>query len=315
MPKIASIGEVMIELSPAISPSQNQDLKSLSFAGDTYNTIITLARLGVDCGYITRLGEDGYSEKIVRFLQEEGVDTAGISKDPQRKPGLYMIENIAGGERIFHYWRDQSAARNLLTQNETLTDIKTYIATCEWLYVSAISLAILDEVSCEILFSILEEFKANGGKIAYDSNYRPRLWKNKARAQELSMRMVSLSNLSLLTLDDEAELWGSEGDPLKEAQLRYQECKTEEIAYKRGADDVVIFKGTQQTNVPVKTIKNIVDTTAAGDTFNAGYLASHIQGGSPENSAKLGNLCAGIVIQHRGGVIEKSIFLDSLKAQ
>jgi len=311
MPKIATLGEVMIELAPV--DTTNDKLKSVSFAGDSYNTAITLSRLGIETGYVTRLGKDNYSSQILSFLEAENVNTQAIEHCDKRQPGLYMIQNIEGGERIFHYWRDQSAAKQLLSTPDARTQIQSYLVNCEWLYFSAISVAILENEYREDFFGMLEEFKHSGGKVAYDSNFRPKLWSNIEDARQCSLRCVQLSDLALLTLDDEAELWGN-ASPLEQAKARYEACKQTEIVFKRGADDIYILSNGREVKVPVKPVQNIVDTTAAGDTFNAGYLASHLNGGNPEDSALLGSLCAGVIIQHRGGVIDKNVFLDGLKS-
>lgn len=320
MPKVASIGEVMIELAP-IAPTSpiltessdaNIECKTVSFAGDSYNTAITLARLGIETSYVTRLGADRYSSEILRRLKSEGVNTDAINLCKDKQPGLYMIQNIGGGERVFHYWRDQSAAKDLFKDNEETDRIGEYLSNQDWVYFSAISIAILDEQSRERLFDLLLNFKKSGGKIAYDSNFRPRLWRTVGDAQQASLRAVELADLALLTLDDEAELWGSDGDALSEAKSRYAEFNSAEIVFKRGADDIIVLQNGKETRIPVAPIHNVVDTTAAGDTFNAGYIASHIRGESATQSARLGSRCAGIVIQHRGGVIDKTLFLDAL---
>ncbi len=309
MPQIASIGEVMIELAPAGSDA-DKELKALSFAGDSYNTVVTLARLGVNSAYVTRLGEDAYSNEIVQRLRNEEVDTGAITRSASAMPGLYMIHNAPDGEREFLYWRDQSAARQLFEDDQRNQALSAYFAQCEWLYLSGISLAVMSDEAREKLLALLHAYKANGGKIAFDSNYRPRLWASAEKAQQANMAVLAITDLALLTLDDEELLWGSKGNPLSEANTRYAELSIDEIVYKRGADDVIIVNGNAETRVAVKRVENVVDTTAAGDTFNADYLASRLLGGSAIEAAREGNRCAGVIIQHRGGVIDKATFMN-----
>jgi len=311
MPRIAAIGEVMIELSPA---SHNQDPlgqgKNLAFAGDSYNTAITLARLGIPTSYCTRLGDDAYSEQILQQLICEGIATDSVVKSDGDVPGLYMINNTSNGEREFLYWRSNAPARQLFSIYDEREKLVEHLSASEWLYFSGISLAILSAPGREFLFQFLTEYRAKGGKVAFDSNYRPRLWASVELAQTAMMAAMAQTDLALLTLDDEALLW--EDGNLEASLERYKDLDIPELVFKRGAEDVIVFQGTKKICVPVKPVHNIIDTTAAGDTFNAGYIAARLNQLTPELAAQQASRCAGIIIQHRGGVIDKNSFLTQL---
>jgi 2-dehydro-3-deoxygluconokinase len=311
MPQIACIGEVMIELSPAAE--QAAKFKALGFAGDTYNTAITLSRLGVKTAYITRLGQDTYSDEIVSILVDEGISTGGIHRSSTRNPGLYLIENTDDGERSFSYWRDSSAARELFEQDDEAAEIEKYWNHCEWLYFSGISLAVMSEQGRKNFFKLLEQFKSKGGQLAYDSNYRPRLWGSQEIAQSVNSQALALCDIALLTLEDESELWPGIVEDLESAKNRLADFNIKEIVFKRGAEDVVIYTNDETLRYEVKPIKNVVDTTAAGDTFNAGYLAARVKGLHPLIAAERAAKCAGIIIQYPGGVLERSVFLKDYR--
>ena len=66
------------------------------------------------------------------------------------------------------------------------------------------------------------------------------------------------------------------------------------------------------SRIPVPSVNNVIDTTGAGDTFNAGYLAARLQNASAEDAVHQAIRCAGIIIRHRGAVIEKSVFAKEL---
>ncbi len=313
MAKIACIGEVMIELAP--SPAQYRgeaELKTLAYAGDTYNTVVTLARLGAAAAYITRLGDDHYSDAIVAALNSEGVAAEGVIRHRGMVPGLYMIHNSDDGEREFFYWRSQAPARQLFHHTDEIVRWESELAETDWLYLSGITLAIIGDTGRQNLIAFIQRFRERGGKLAFDSNYRPRLWPSAQEAQIAITELLEHTDLALLTLDDEALLWGAGADTVVGVRERYGHCGIPEIVLKRGPEDVLILQGDQETAVPVTPVDNIVDTTAAGDTFNAGYLAKRLTGGSPENSAQQASRCAGVVIQHRGGVIDREVFLAGL---
>jgi 2-dehydro-3-deoxygluconokinase len=311
MPQIACIGEVMIELSPF--SQERPELKNMSFAGDTYNTAVTLARLGAKPSYVTRLGKDPYSQEILTRLNEEGVETEGISYSDSKVPGLYMIHNQPDGERVFFYWRSNSAARDLYRHEGLALATTRYLESCDWIYLSGISLAIISIAARKRLYQALDELRAQGKKVCFDGNFRPRLWQNLADAQASQMEMMRRTDLALMTLDDEEILWGSDGDPIEEAKERYRGLECNELVLKRGDKDVVVIRDQALSKYPVPPINNVVDTTAAGDTFNAGYLSARIAGKSIDDCVNQAIRCAGVIIQHRGGVIDKQVFLSALK--
>lgn len=311
MTQIACIGEVMIELATAPSNS-GQVLKALSYAGDTYNTVVTLARLGATADYVTRLGDDHYSDAVINRLASESVGSDAIVRQTGKVPGLYMIHNSPDGEREFFYWRDRAPARELFHHDSEIATLEAKLAQTEMVYLSGITLAIIGQQGRRNLMGFLQRFRAKGGKVAFDSNYRPRLWASASEAQAANRELLALTDLALLTLDDEELLWGTQGDAIGELQERYRDLNISEIVLKRGSENVVILKGTERTETAVPPVTDIVDTTAAGDTFNAGYLAAHLAGKNPDECARQANRCAGVIIRHRGGVIDKTVFLEEV---
>jgi len=126
------------------------------------------------------------------------------------------------------------------------------------------------------------------------------------------LQVMQHTDIALLTLDDELLLWGD--DTIEGSKQRYAHCNLRELILKRGAEDAVIITANSQVHIPVPPVANVIDTTGAGDTFNAGYLAARLQNASAEDAARQGIRCAGIIIRHRGAVIEKSVFDKELGA-
>lgn len=312
MAHIATIGEVMVELAPFPTQATTEpDLMALSFAGDTYNTAIYMARLGIQTDYVTQLGVDPYSAQILAQMDREKIGVSLINCLPGRTPGLYIIRNTPDGEREFFYWRKEAPARELFANAKDAAHLTQQLASCDCVYLSGITLAIISADARQHLLQSLRELRQQGVKIAFDSNYRPRLWSSPAEAQAAMLAIMQHTDIALLTLDDEELLWGD--NTLTGCIARYQDFGISELVLKRGAKEAIIIADDQETHVPVPPVNNIVDTTGAGDTFNAGYLASRFQGGSITEAAQQGIRCAGIIIRHRGGVIDKQVFLNELK--
>lgn len=302
--RIAVIGECMIEL------SQRGDNMSRGFGGDTLNTAVYITRqvppqaLRVD--YVTALGQDSFSRDMIAAWQDEGLHTDLIQRLDNKLPGLYVIETDACGERTFWYWRNDAAARFWLDSDQSAS-ICQQLAEYDYLYLSGISLAILSQDSREKLYSLLATCRANGGKIIFDNNYRPRLWQSREEAQAAYRSMLGYTDIAFLTLDDETLLWG-EADCATVID-RTRSAGVSEIVIKRGADACLVDTGSHTLlEVPAVRLpaESVVDTTAAGDSFSAGYLAVRLTGGSAEEAAKRGHLTASTVIQYRGAIIPRS---------
>jgi len=311
MAKIAAIGEVMVELSPFPTTDNNgREIMALSFAGDTYNTSVYMARLGLQTDYVTQLGQDPYSQQIMQRIASENIGTGMIKQMAGRSPGLYIIRNTPDGEREFFYWRKEAPARELFNSPESADQLCQSLLKCDCIYLSGITLAIIGEKSREFLYQSLQKLRAQGVIIAFDSNYRPRLWQDKTEAQKAMLSIMQYVDIALLTLDDEQLLWGD--DTAEGCKQRYAQFNLRELVLKRGADDAIIITRDAEIRVPVPPVQGVVDTTGAGDTFNAGYLAGRLMNKSLEDSAKQGIRCAGIIIRHRGAIIDKTIFNKEL---
>ena len=301
--KIAVIGECMIEL------SQKGAEVSRGFGGDTLNTSVYIARQvapeALTVNYVTALGTDSFSQQMLEAWQSEHIYTSLIQRMENRLPGLYYIETDDTGERTFYYWRNEAAAKFWL-ESEDAAAICEALSTFDYLYLSGISLAILSPTSREKLLSLLRECRANGGKVIFDNNYRPRLWASREETQQVYQQMLQCTDIAFLTLDDEDALWGAK--PVEDVIARTQAAGVSEVVIKRGAEScLVAITGEAVVEVPaVKLAKEkVIDTTAAGDSFSAGYLAVRLTGGTPEAAAQRGHLTASTVIQYRGAIIPR----------
>lgn len=299
--KIAILGECMIELS-----QKEQDL-SRGFGGDTLNTAVYIARQSdpsrLEVDYVTALGTDSFSSEMIAAWQQEKVGTSLIQRMENKLPGLYVIETDSQGERTFYYWRNDAAARYWL-ESEQAESLCQQLAQYDYLYLSGISLAILSPQSREKLMSLLTTCRQNGGKIIFDNNYRPRLWPSVGMTQAAYRLMLACTDIAFLTLDDETLLWGQ--SPVEEVIARTHAAGVSEVVIKRGADPCLVSLPNQPLlEIPAVALpaSSVVDTTAAGDSFSAGYLAVRLSGGSAGDAARRGHLTASTVIQHRGAII------------
>lgn len=296
MTRILAIGECMVEMAPTVAA----ETYKMGFAGDTMNTAWYLRRLlgpehQVD--YFTAVGRDPLSTQMIEFLHNAGLGTAYIAHRPDRTVGLYMIQ-LNEGERSFSYWRDQSAARTLAQEADLLKDA---LNAADVAYFSGITVAILPWDDRHRFLDILSGFKAAGGIAVFDPNLRPKLWTSKEEMRTAIMQAAAVSTITLPSHEDEAE-WFGDADSAATA-TRYANAGARTVIVKNGPADIFIQDGNTVTTIsPEKTV-TVVDTTAAGDSFNAGYLAAILQGASQTDAAAAGAALAGKVIRSRGALI------------
>ncbi|ABD82535.1 sugar kinase [Saccharophagus degradans] len=301
---VAVIGESMLELMRAESDSSCRSMPAmLSYGGDTLNSSVYMSRLGAKVEYITAVGKDKNSEWLVKQWQSEGVGTRFVRTDEKKVPGLYMVTNDESGERYFTYWRNDSAARYIIDSEEKKQALYADLEGFDWIVISGISIAILDEASKKRMYELLQQCKARGAKIAFDGNYRPALWESKEQTRQAYQTVTAFADIILPTIDDEFQLYGEE--PKDEVIDRLLSYGAKEIVLKMGGEGCYTVADNERTLVPGRKVV-VVDTNSAGDSFNAGYLTGRMQGMSVEESALRGHLLASTVVQYRGAIIPKT---------
>ena len=297
--RIALLGECMIELHGQMFGTMKQ-----AFGGDTLNTAVYLSRLssskGVQISYATDLGTDPFSDAMLTAWEKEGIDTSLVRREEGRMPGLYTIQVDEQGERTFHYWRDMSAAKAYFYASESPLELQ--LDDIDALYFSGISLAILDSSSRERLFKTVMKLRSRGGKVIFDNNYRARMWPVTIEARAWYRHAYEMADIAMITLDDEMALQGLEDE--SRALEHAFALPTPEVVIKRGAYPAIVrLAGQNPLEVPACHVSKVVDTTAAGDSFAAGYLASRLTGNDAIAAAKTGACLAAVVIQHPGAII------------
>lgn len=294
-PYTVLVGEAMLELSQDGS-SQGGSGWHLAYGGDTLNTAIHLARNGLDVAYLTALGTDPFSEDLKARWRAEGLDTTLVLADPARNPGLYAITTDDAGERSFTYWRGESAARHLFACQHIDTALED-AANADLLAFSLVSLAILPEEGRQALISLARKVRARGGLVAFDGNYRPRLWPDRQTARAARDAAIATASIGLPTLEDETMLTGETDAAAVAAHWQGLGCA--ETVVKLGAQGCRLPDG--QIVAPERVLAP-VDTSGAGDAFNAGYLAARLRGEVPAQAAIAGHALAGWTIMRRGAI-------------
>lgn len=295
--KFACIGECMIELNHI---DLMKGTVRLGFAGDTLNTSVYLSRLGCDVSYITNLGSDTFSTQMLHRFKAEGINCDLIGQHETCLPGIYAIETDHRGERSFHYWREASAARTLFSGfGASLADLSGF----DVIYLSGITLAILPPAMRAALIATAGELKGAGKQVVFDTNYRPRLWLDDTTARASFDAMWAATSVALPSYDDEERLYPG----LSPMQVvdRIAGFGPQEVVLKNGARGPMIRAHGTTVQTAMAAAAQVVDTSGAGDSFNAGYLAARLRGETPLQGAAAGHRLASAVICHHGAVIAR----------
>jgi 2-dehydro-3-deoxygluconokinase len=291
---IATIGECMLELS-----GQSGETWRLGYAGDTFNTLWTLRALAGterDADYVSAYGDDPFSERQIAFFRENGI---GIAESPViagARPGLYAI-TLTGAERSFTYWRADAAARQLARDPAALAKS---LENRELVYFSGITLAILEPSDRAVLLEAVAEARQHGTHIAFDPNYRPRLWPDAAVARAAIDQALATVDIALPTFPDEQALYGDQTP--EDTAMRIERSGVGEIVVKNGEETALIAHYGGRQGSPAVNVATPVDTTGAGDSFNGAYLAARLAGDTPAEAAVRAHRVAAAVIQVRGAL-------------
>lgn len=302
-PRVAAVGECMLELQGQPFSAQMRQ----HYGGDTFNAACYLARCSdARVSYASALGDDTLSDALLQRWAAEGLQLDLVRRLPGRRPGLYQIEVDEQGERRFHFWRGQSAARDYF-DSLTPTPLEQAAGELDALLFSGISLAILPDAGRERLLQVAAKMRAAGKLVAFDNNYRPILWRDATTARHWFVRAFAVASLALITTDDHQALFGLASP--EAATAAAQALAVPELALKRGAAPTLVGGGGHWSEVATERVAKVVDTTAAGDSFAGGYLSRRLRGATPAEAAAFGNRLAARVIQHPGAVIP----LDAMK--
>jgi len=302
MAGVACIGECMIELKQAGS-----GLYSRGFGGDTLNTAVYLARLGVTVDYITALGDDPLSNEMIAGWQLEGVGTAKVARLKGKLPGLYLIATDDSGERRFFHWRESAAARILLDLAETESLLQS-LSRYDLVYLSAISLSIYTDSGRGRLLAALREARQHGTRIAFDTNFRARGWPDLDIARRVFREAFETSDIALASTEDLLPLYPGAGTDTLLANI-----PSGEAVLKLAEPASLLRAGGTMRRVDAEPVTApVVDTTAAGDSFAAAYLAARLKGAEPEAAARAGHRLAGRVVCHPGAIIPRSAMPDEI---
>jgi 2-dehydro-3-deoxygluconokinase len=286
------MGEPMLEFNqlPPLPDGARHYLEG--HGGDTSNAAIAAARQGARVGMIAALGQDMPGDSFMELWAREGVDTSCVVRTDRALTGVYFVTHDAAGHHFLHY-RAGSAA----SQYGPADVPEAAIAATRMLYVSGISQGI-SGTACDAVFAAIEVARRHGVAVAYDTNYRPRLWPP-ARAAAVMHAAMAQVDYALPGIEDVRTLTGlTDPDAMLDFTLR---LGPKVVVLKMGEDGAYLATPERRVRIPAFPVR-AVDATGAGDTFCGSFLARVLAGDTPEQAARYASVAAALKCTGYGAV-------------
>ncbi|WP_440876914.1 sugar kinase [Thalassotalea sp. PLHSN55] len=301
MKNIYLFGECMVELRKTSANSMHQ-----SFAGDVFNTAVYLKRTFANTGVnlVTAVGKDQFSHEMRDYFASENINCDLVFSSATKIPGLYSIQLDEHGERSFTYWRENSAARDVMQFIDA--DTVEQFSADDVFFFSGISLAVIHPQDRAQFWTFIRQLKSKQVQIVFDPNYRARMWQSPAHAKQQFELALEHADVALPGVDDFEQLYG-----LTTAEQVYDFCQKYDIGeliIKNGEAGILAYVDNKLSKFAIEPVKNVVDTTSAGDSFNGVYLGARMQNLDANKAMQMASAAAGFVIQHKGAIVPSELF-------
>lgn len=303
---LVCLGEPLLELNQQGVEASGERLYREGHGGDASNVAIAAARQGARVGFLSAVGDDPAGTSFAALWRAEGVEAAAVRVDPVRPTGLYFVSHDKAGHH-FSYRRAGSAASRYTLDPEG----RATIARAAIVFASGISLG-LSETAADTVFEAMAQARASGGRVAFDTNYRPKLWP-KTRAAALIEHAMRRADIAFPGLED-AELLLDLTDPDRIVDLCLSFGPTL-VVLKMGAAGCLLATPGRRERVAAFPCRPL-DATGAGDTFCGSFLAETARGASPSQAARYAACAAALSTAGYGAVPpipRRDVVLEALR--
>jgi 2-dehydro-3-deoxygluconokinase len=287
---LIGIGECLVEFSD-IGNGQYQ----IGYSGDVLNALAAAGRLGLSTGLLSATGDDPFTEGLRHILNVEHIDLSHAPILEGKPNGVYFLSIDAMGLPTFHFLRKNSAARDMFNA-QPLASLIEYARSARALLFSSIPLAVIKDRD-----KLLELMRAVKGEtiLAFDLNIRRILWDDLNELVALLSQLAPLIDALFITNEDDTILFGPRH--ATDALTDYVRRGFRQVVIRRGGLPTLVSSDGESFEVPVPHVANIIDTTGAGDAFDAGYIAAMLRNHQSYECAAMGNATAAVSLESRGG--------------
>jgi len=292
---VCSIGEAMIEISNIKNSMYNQ-----SFAGDTLNFCNYLDKKKLNAFFLSAIGKSEINQSLLNFVKSKKISTKYIKQINQFELGLYLIKNKDNGEKQFFYWRDESAAKHYFNNIDFLNLYKE-LKNFDFIYFSGITLSIIHISKLNNFIKLLKLLKSKKIKIVFDFNIRPSRW-NKKNLNIFLDSVLKFVDICFLSGED-MNYWKNKNN-IKSYEQIVRKYKIKHSIFRKNAKFTYVFLNKTRYVFKNKLIKKVVDTSGAGDGFNAAYLSNFIVNNDPVLALKAGSSLGSKIVMKKGAIVD-----------
>ena len=292
---VCSIGEAMIEISNIKNSSYSQ-----SFAGDTLNFCNYLDKKKLNAFFLSAIGKSEINQSLLDFVKSKNISTKYIKQINQFEIGLYLIKNKDNGEKQFFYWRDESAAKQYFNNIDFLNLYKE-LKNFDYIYFSGITLSIIHISKLNNFIKLLKLLKSKKIKIVFDFNIRPSRW-NKKNLNIFLDSVLKIVDICFLSGED-MNYWKNKNN-IKSYEQIVRKYKIKHSIFRKNAEYTYVFLNKTRYVFKNKLIKKVVDTSGAGDGFNAAYLSNFIVNNDPVLALKAGSSLGSKIVMKKGAIVD-----------
>jgi 2-dehydro-3-deoxygluconokinase len=296
--RVLVVGEPLVELVEEPGGTARR-----GFGGDALNLAVYLAREAASIHVIlaTAVGNDTDSDALLVLCRDEGLDDRHIRRVAGAELGRYRVTVDGSGERAFVYERSGSPFRDALAGDEALPDPGSVDALC----FSGITVAVLRDAGRATLLAYAKAVRNVGGMVVYDPNHRPALWADDGEARAWTDQIAPIADVLVASAEDGRELTHVEST--FEIARAFRAVGAREVVVTDGPGPCVVSYGDVVAEIDAVSPLQVIDTTAAGDAFDAGYISARLRGKTPERSAAAGHALAATVVGHRGALAPRPV--------
>ncbi len=265
---LVSLGELLIDFTPAgISPQQNP-LYEQNPGGGAANMAVAAARYGLRCAFIGKVGDDFFGHFLKETLQQVPVDTSGLILSRSHKTTLAFVKLQPNGERDFSFYRKEGA--DVMLQKDEVDF--SLIDRARALHFS--SLTMTNAWSKEATLAAAHRAKLGGKLVTYDANWRPLLWESEAQCRASMLEGLRHCDIAKLSREELCYLTGEEHTEPGAQKLLTMGPRV--LLVSHGEKGSRCYWEEGRIDVPPCPAR-AVDGTGAGDCFFGNAVAALLQ--------------------------------------
>ncbi len=291
---ICSIGECMIEMA-----NIDKGLYNFSIAGDTLNFSCYLNQRIFNKFYLTSIGNSDINKGVINFLKKKKINTDLVERISFKEIGLYIIKNKINGEKQFYYWRDDSAARYYFNNINISLLKKKY--KFDFIYLTGITLSLLDDNNIDKFITSISNLRNTKSKIIFDFNIRIKRWSKKNL--NLYLKKI-LPYIDILFCSGEDLIFWKNNNNIRTFENIIKKFTINHAIYRKNEEYNFAFYKNKKYMIKNKSIKKVIDTSGAGDGYNAAYLSNFVISEDPQLSLKAASELGKKIVMKKGAIVD-----------